>query len=61
MLKETCVYYLKEFPLQSLRGHVLTYLSSSYLSDDDTVDVREEDSAPPDVEPFASNDNNSES
>ena len=34
-------------------------LSSSYLSDDDTDDVREEDSAPHDVEP--SNDNISES
>ena len=59
VLKEKCVYCLKEFPLQSLRAHVLTCLSSSYLSDDDANDVREEDSAPPDVEP--SNDNNSES
>ena len=59
MLKEKCVYCLKEFPLQSLRAHVLTCLLSSYLSDDDANDVREEDSAPPDVEP--SNDNNSES
>ena len=58
-LKEKCVYGLKEFPLQSLRAHVLTCLSSSYLSDDDTDDVREEDSTPPYVEP--SNDNNSES
>ena len=59
MLKEKCVYCLKEFPLQSLRAHVLTCLSSSYLSDDDTGDVREEDSAPSDVE--SSNDNISES
>ena len=59
MLKEKCVYCLKEFPLQSLRTPVLTCLSSSYSSDDDTDEVREEDSAPPDVEP--SNDNNSES
>ena len=59
MLKEKCVYCLKEFPLQSLRAHVLTCLSSSYLSDDDTGDVREEDSAPSDVE--SNNDNISES
>ena len=59
VLKEKCVYCLKEFPLQSLRAHVLTCLSSSYLSDDDKDGVREEDSAPPDVEP--GNDNNSES
>ena len=60
VLKEKCVYCLKEFPLQSLRAHVLTCLSSSYLSGDDANDVREgEDSAPPDVEPR--NDNNSES
>ena len=59
VLKEKCVYCLKEFPLQSLRAHVLTCLSSSYLSDDDTGDVREEDSAPFNVEP--SNDNISES
>ena len=59
VLKEKCVYCLKEFPLQSLRAHVLTCLSSSYLSDDDTGDVREEDSAPSDVEP--NNDNISES
>ena len=38
---------------------MLTCLSSSYLSDDDADDVREEDSAPSDVEP--SNDNISES
>ena len=38
---------------------MLTCLSSSYLSDDDTDDVREEDSAPSDDEP--SNDNISES
>ena len=38
---------------------MLTCLSSSYLSDDDTGDVREEDSAPSDVEP--NNDNISES
>ena len=38
---------------------MLTCLSSSYLSDDDTGDVREEDSAPFNVEP--SNDNISES
>ena len=50
VLKEKCVYCLKEFPLQRLRAHVLTCLSSSYLSDDDTGDVREEDSAS-DVEP----------
>ena len=54
-----CVYCLKEFLLQSLRAYVLTCLSSSYLSDDDTGDVREEDSAPSDVEP--NNDNISES
>ena len=60
VLKEKCVYCLKDFPLQSLRAHVLTCLSSSYLSDDDANDVREEDSAPPDVvEP--SNENNSKS
>ena len=59
MLKEKCIYCLKEFSLQSLPAHVLTCLSSSYLSDDDTDDVREEDSATPDVEP--SNDNISES
>ena len=59
MLKEKCVYCLKEFPLQSLRAHVLTCLSSSYLSDDDTGDVSEEDSAPSDVE--SNNDNISES
>ena len=59
VLKENCVYCLKEFPLQSLRAHVLTCLSSSYLSDDDTGDVREEDSAPSDVE--SNNDNISES
>ena len=59
VLKENCVYCLKEFPLQSLRAHVLTCLSSSYLSDDDTGDFREEDSAPSDAEP--SNDNISES
>ena len=59
MLKENCVYCLKEFPPQSLRAHMLTCLSPSYLSDDDTGDVREEDSAPSDVEP--SNDNISES
>ena len=50
---------MKEFPLQGLRAHVLTCLSSSYLSGDNTDDVREGDSAPPDVEP--SNNNNSES
>ena len=50
---------MKEFPLQSLRAHVLTCLLSSYLSDDDTGDVREEDCAPSDVEP--NNDNISES
>ena len=38
---------------------MLTCLSSSYLSDDDTGDVREEDSAPSDVE--SNNDNISES
>ena len=59
MLKEKSVYCLKEFPPQGLRAHVLTCLSSSYLSDDDTGDVREEDSAPSDVE--SSNDNISES
>ena len=59
MLKEKRVYCLKEFPLQSLRAHVLTCLSSSYLSDDDTGDVREEDSAPSDVD--SNNDNISES
>ena len=59
MLKEKCVYCLKEFPLKSLRAHALTCLSSSYLSDDDTDDVREEDSFPSNVEP--SNDNISES
>ena len=32
-----------------------------FLSDDDTDGVREEDNTPPDVEPFASNDNNAES
>ena len=46
---------MKEFSRQSLRAHVLTCLSLSYLSDD----VREEDSAPFNVEP--SNDNISES
>ena len=56
VLKEKCVYCLKDFTLQSLRAHVLTCLSSSYLSDDDT-----EDRAPPNVEPFASNENNSQS
>ena len=56
VLKEKCVYCLKDFTLQSLRAHVLTCLSSSYLSDDDT-----EDSAPPNVEPFVSNENNSQS
>ena len=50
VLKEKCVSCLKEFPLQRLRAHVLTCLSSSYLSDDDTGDVREEASAPYDVE-----------
>ena len=59
MLKEKCVYSLKEFPLQLLRAHVLTCLSSSYLSGNDTGDVREEDSAPYDVE--TSNDIISES
>ena len=59
VLKEKFVYCLKEFPLQSLRAPVLMCLSSSYLSVDDTDEVREEDSAPPNVEP--SNDNNSES
>ena len=43
LLKEKCVYCLKEFSLQSLRAHVLTCLSLSCLSDDDTDDVREED------------------
>ena len=38
---------------------MLTCLSSSYLSDDDTDDVKEEDSAPSHVE--RSNDNTSES
>ena len=59
VLKEKCVYCLKEFALQSLRAHVLTCLSSSYLSDDDKGDFREEDRAPSDAEP--SNDNISES
>ena len=59
VLKEKFVYCLKEFPLQSLRAPVLMCLSSSYLSVDDTDEVREEDSAPLNVEP--SNDNNSES
>ena len=59
VLKEKWVYFLKEFPLKSLRENVLTYLSSSYLSDDDAGDVREEDSAPYHVE--SSNENTSES
>ena len=59
VLKEKCVHCLKGFPLQSLRSHVLTCLSSNYLSDDDTDDVRERHSAPPNFEP--SNDNISES
>ena len=59
VLKWKCVYCLKEFLLQSLRVQMLTCLSSSYLSDDDTDDVREEDSAPSDDKP--SNDNISES
>ena len=42
VLKEKRVYCLKEFPLQSLRAHVLKCLSSSYLSDDDVCDVRED-------------------
>ena len=41
VLKEKCVCCLKEFPLQRLRAHLLTCLSSSYLSDDDTDDVGE--------------------
>ena len=52
MLKEKCVDCLRGF-----RAHLLICLSR-YLSDDDTDDAREEDSAPPDVEPFVSNDNN---
>ena len=59
MLKEKCVYRLKEFPIQSLRSHVLTRLSLNYLSDDDIDDVREEESALPVVYP--SNDNISRS
>ena len=59
VLKEKWVYFLKEFALKSLREHVLTCLSSSYLSDDDAGDVREEDSVPYHVE--SSNENTSES
>ena len=40
---------------------MLTCLSSFFFSDDDTDGVREEDNTPPDVAPFASNDNNAES
>ena len=57
--KGKCVYGLKEFPLQSLPAHVLTCLS--YLSNDDKDDVSVEDRAPPNIQPFISNDNNSES
>ena len=58
MLKEKCVYCLKEFPPQSMRSHVLTCSSLSYLSDDNTDDFRGENSARPDIQP--SNDNNLE-
>ena len=53
LLKGKCVYCIKEFPLQSLRAHVLKCLS--YLSNDDTNDVSEEDKAPPNIQLFISN------
>ena len=45
-----------KLPLQSLRAHVLKCLS--YLLNDDTDDVSEEDKVPLNIQPFISNANN---